>query len=117
MLVESRKLPRAESNTKKPKPTVIPWNNTKLLRSQSINNCVRDIFETSKSMGFVKINLIGASSSGKTVLGDVLAHQLHVLDPTFEVHKLKDSDLIDFKKTIQNLSTNNQILIFDDFQG
>jgi hypothetical protein len=117
MLVESRKLPRAESNTKKPKPTVIPWNNTKLLRSQSINNCVRDIFETSKSMGFVKINLIGASSSGKTVLGDVLAHQLHVLDPTFEVHKLKDSDLIDFKKTIQNLSTNNQILIFDDLSG
>jgi shikimate kinase len=68
-------------------------------------------------MGFVKINLIGASSSGKTVLGDVLAHQLHTLDPTFEVHKLKDSDLIDFKKTIQNLSTNNQILILMIYLG
>lgn len=117
MLVEKRKMARPGSNTKKAKPTVIPWGNTKLLRSQSINTCVKDIYETSKSMGFVKINLIGASSSGKTVLGDVLAHQLHTLDPTFEVHKLKDSDLIDFKKTIQNLSTNNQILIFDDLSG
>ncbi len=117
MLVEQRKVARVESNTKKQKPTVIPWNTTKLIRSQSINTCVRDIFETSKSMGFVKINLIGASSSGKTVLGDVLAHQLHTLDPTFEVHHLKDSDLIDFKKTIQNLSSNNQILIFDDLSG
>ena len=88
-----------------------------MIRSQSINACVDDIYETSRSMGFVKINLIGASSSGKTVLGDVLAHQLHSRDPTFEVHKLKDSDLIDFKKTIQNLSTNNQILIFDDLSG
>ncbi len=117
MLVEKRKLERSKSSTKPQKPTVIPWGNAKLLRSQSINTCVRDIFETSKSMGFVKINLIGASSSGKTVLGDVLAHQLHTLDPTFEVHHFKDSDLIDFKKTIQNLSTNNQILIFDDLSG
>jgi hypothetical protein len=117
MLIEQRKIGRPESNTRKQKPTVIPWGNTKLIRSQSINTCVQDIFETSKSMGFVKINLIGASSSGKTVLGDVLAHQLHVLDPSFEVHKLKDSDLVDFKKTIQGLSTNNQILVFDDLSG
>ncbi len=117
MLIEQRKIGRPESNTRKQKPTVIPWGNTKLIRSQSINTCVQDIFETSKSMGFVKINLIGASSSGKTVLGDVLAHQLHTLDPSFEVHKLKDSDLVDFKKTIQGLSTNNQILVFDDLSG
>jgi len=96
---------------------VINWKDTKMLRSQSINACVQDIFETSKSMGFVKINLIGASSSGKTVLADVLAHQLHVLDPTFEVHSLQDSDLIDFKKTIEGLSSNNQILKFDDLSG
>jgi len=117
MLIEQRVELRPESNTQKQKPVIIPWGNTKLIRGQSINICVNDIYETSKSMGFVKINLIGASSSGKTVLGDVLAHQLHTLDPSFEVHKLKDSDLIDFKKTIENLSTNNQILIFDDLSG
>ncbi len=117
MLIEQRVELRPESNTKKAKPVIIPWGNTKLIRGQSINVCVNDIYETSKSMGFVKVNLIGASSSGKTTLGDVLAHQLHTKDPTFEVHKLKDSDLIDFKKTIQNLSTNNQILIFDDLSG
>ena len=63
------------------------------LRNQSINACVDEIFETSKSMGFVKINLIGASSSGKTVLGSVLAHQLHTRDSTFEVHHFEDKDL------------------------
>ena len=88
-----------------------------MLRNQSINACVDEIFETSKSMGFVKINLIGASSSGKTVLGSVLAHQLHTRDPTFEVHHFEDKDLIDFKTTIQNLSKSNQILIFDDLSG
>ena len=28
-------------------------------------------------MGFIKINLIGASSSGKSTLAEVLCHQLH----------------------------------------
>ena len=67
----TRVIPRGSSK-KKTKPVVIKWNGAKMLRNQSINACVDEIFETSKSMGFVKINLIGASSSGKTVLGSVL---------------------------------------------
>jgi len=88
-----------------------------MLRSQSINACVQEIYESSKSMGFIKINLIGASSSGKTVLSNVLAHQLHSLDSTFEVHHFEDKDLINFKETIGSLSKSNQILIFDDLSG
>ena len=112
----TRVIPRGSSK-KKTKKIVIKWNGVKMLRNQSINACVDEIFETSKSMGFLKINLIGASSSGKTVLGSVLAHQLHTRDETFEVHHFEDKDLIDFKTTIQNLSRNNQILIFDDLSG
>ena len=118
MEVITRIIERPESKTTKDqKPVISPWKNTKLLRSQSINACVNDIYETSQSMFFLKVNLIGASGSGKTTLSDVLAHQLHEKDPTFEVHKLKDEDLIDFKATIQKLSKSNQILVFDDLSG
>jgi len=114
----TRVIPRPVSaNAKKTKPVVIKWNGEKMLRNQSVNACVDEIYETSKSMGFVKVNLIGASSSGKTVLSSVLAHQLHIRDSTFEVHHFEDKDLIDFKTTIQNLSKSNQILVFDDLSG
>ncbi len=107
----------ASERSKKQKPTVIFWKNTKLLRSHSINSPVREIYESSRDMGFLKLNLIGASGSGKTVLSEVLAHQLHSLDSTFEVHFFKDEDLIDFRNTIQGLSKNSQILVFDDLSG
>ena len=123
MVTTERIIPRSTSRKAKQKPTIITWGKTstgqpnKMLRSQSINACVNDIYESSRSMGFIKINLIGASSSGKTTLAEVICHQLHERDPTFEVHYLKDSDLINFKETIQNLSKNNQILAFDDLSG
>ena len=123
MTVTERIIPRLTSSKSKQKPTIITWgkNSTgqpnKFLRSQSINACINDIYESSRSMGFIKINLIGASSSGKTTLAEVICHQLHERDSTFEVHYLKDSDLINFKETIQNLSKNNQILAFDDLSG
>ena len=88
-----------------------------MIASHSINACVREIHESSKSMGFLKVNLIGASSSGKSTLAEVLAHQLHTLDNTFEVHFFEDRDLIDFTSTIQKLSKSNQILVFDDLSG
>lgn len=113
-----RTIDRPESQTaKKNKPVVIKWKGEKMLRQQSINACVNDIFESSKSMEFIKINLIGASSSGKTTLGQVLAHSLHVRDPSFEVHFFQDEELIDFRATIESLSKSNQILVFDDLSG
>jgi len=113
-----RTIERPESLTaKKKKPVVIKWKGEKMLRSQSINACVDDIYESSRSMEFIKINLIGASSSGKTTLGQVLAHSLHEMDSSFEVHFFKDEELIDFRATIESLSPNNQILVFDDLSG
>ncbi len=118
MNVITREVKREESkNSKTGKPVVIKWQGADMIRNQSINACVNEIYESSKSMGFLKINLIGASSSGKTVLSSVLAHQLHTLDPTFEVHFFEDKDLIDFTETIKKLSNQNQILVFDDLSG
>jgi len=118
MQVTTRRIERPESKSSKTgKPVIIQWKKTPLLRSQSINSCVNDIYETSKSMGFLKVNLIGASGSGKSQLSSVLAHSLHERDESFEVHFFEDKDLIDFKTTIQGLSKNNQILVFDDLSG
>ena len=117
MTVTERIIPRPKRKSKSGKPVIIEWKKTPFLRSQSINAAVNDIYESSRSMGFIKINLIGARSSGKTTLAEVLCHSLHELDPSFEVHFLQDSDLISFKETIQNLSKNNQILAFDDLSG
>lgn len=76
-----RTVERPESKTgMRNKPVIIKWKGEKLLRQQSINAAINDIFESSKSMEFVKVNLIGASSSGKTTLGQVLAHGLHERD-------------------------------------
>lgn len=118
MPVITRQIKRKESRASKTgKPVVTKWQDAEMIRSQSINACVNEIYESSKSMGFLKINLIGASSSGKSTLAGVLAHQLHTLDPTFEVHFFEDKDLIDFTATIQKLSKSNQILVFDDLSG
>ena len=108
---------RESKNSKTGKPVVIKWKGADMIASHSINVCVRDIHESSKSMGFVKVNLIGMSSSGKSTLAEVLAHQLHTLDNTFEVHFFEDKDLIDFTATIKKLSKSNQILVFDDLSG
>ena len=108
---------RESKNSKTGKPVVIKWQDVDMIASHSINSCVREIHESSKSMGFLKVNLIGASSSGKSTLAEVLAHQLHTLDNTFEVHFFEDRDLIDFTSTIKKLSKSNQILVFDDLSG
>ena len=100
------------------KPVVIKWQGVPMLRSQSINACVNEILEASKNLSFLKINLIGASGSGKTTLSNVLAHQLHTKSEIpYEVHFFRDEQLINFKETVKGLSSNNQILVFDDLSG
>ncbi len=72
MTVITRIIERKESKASKTgKPVVIKWQDADMIRSQSINACVNEIYESSKSMGFLKVNLIGASSSGKSKLAGV----------------------------------------------
>lgn len=69
MTTTERIIPRSSGGKAKVIPTIIQWgkNSTgqpnRMLRAHSINACVDDIYESSKSMGFIKVNLIGASSS------------------------------------------------------
>ena len=114
----TRAVERPESKSSQTgKPVVIKWNNTPMLRSQSVNAAINDIYESSRSMFFIKVNLVGASGSGKSVLSSVLAHGLHTRDPSFSVHFLQDSDLVNFKETIQRLPKGNVVLVFDDLSG
>lgn len=100
------------------KPTVIEWNGVPMIRAHSINACVDEIIEFNKKRQFLKINLIGMSGSGKTTLSHVLAHQIHTkAEVPYEVKFFKDEQLVNFQATVQSLSNNNQILVFDDLSG
>ena len=115
----TRIIERPESNTgKAQKPVVIKWHGIPMLRSHSVNACVDEILEFNKRRQFVKINLIGSSGSGKTSLMKLLSHQLHTRsDHNYEIRFFKDEDLANFKATVTSLSTNPQILCFDDLSG
>jgi ABC-type oligopeptide transport system ATPase subunit len=63
----------------------------------------------------VRINIIGASGSGKTSLAESIAHLCHTMSEIpYEVKFMQKEDLVDFTATIKSLSSNNQILVFDD---
>lgn len=119
MKVVTNLIQRPETaNTKAQKPTVIEWNGAKMIRAHSINACVDEIIEFNKKRQFLKINLIGMSGSGKTTLSHVLAHQIHTkAEVPYETKFFKDEQLVNFQATVQALSNNNQILIFDDLSG
>ena len=114
VIINNTIIPRSVSPKAAKKPAIIKWNGKRMLRSQSIRAPIKDIYETSRSMDFLKINLIGASGSGKTTLSFVISHGLHILDPTFTIHHLKDEDLINFKETIERLPRGNILIVFDD---
>lgn len=119
MKVVTNLIQRPETTSiKADKPTIIEWNDAKLLRPHSINACVDEIVEFNKKRQFLKINLIGMSGSGKTTLSRVLAHQIHTrAEVPYETKFFKDEQLVNFQATVQALSNNNQILIFDDLSG
>jgi ABC-type dipeptide/oligopeptide/nickel transport system ATPase component len=103
------------SKQAKNKPVIIDWKNTKMVRNHSIRSCVHEILQFSSRLGMVRINIIGASGSGKTSLAETIAHLSHTMsDVPYEVKFMKKEDLVDFTATIKSLSSNNQILVFDD---
>ena len=96
-------------------PTVIEWKGEKMVRGHSIRTCVHEILQFSSRLGMVRVNIVGASGSGKTSLAETLAHLCHTMsDIPYEVKFMQKEDLVDFTATIKSLSSNNQILVFDD---
>lgn len=101
-------------------PVIIKWGKwndkpSPMVRNHSIRACVHEILQFSSRLGMVRINIIGASGSGKTSLAETISHLCHTMsDIPYEVKFMKKEDLIDFTATIKGLSSNNQILVFDD---
>ena len=103
------------------KPVIITWGKNKLgkptqmVRNHSIRSTVHEILEFSSRLGMVRINIIGASGSGKTELSKTICHLVHTMsDIPYQVKFMEKDDLIDFTATIKNLSSNNYVLVFDD---
>ena len=110
---------------KKQKPVIINWGKNKagkpakMVRNHSIRSAVMEILQFSSRLGMVRVNIIGASGSGKTSLSSTISHLLHSMSMEkykvpYEVKFMQKEDLVDFTATIKNLSPNNQILVFDD---
>ena len=110
-----------ERSSKKGKiPVIIEWGKwndkpNKMIRNHSIRSCVKEILATSSRLGMVRINIIGASGTGKTSMAETISHLCHKMsDIPYDVKFMKKADLVDFTATIKSLSSNNQILVFDD---
>ena len=100
---------------KNTKPIIIKWKKAKMVRNHSIRSCVHEILQFSSRLGMVRINIVGASGSGKSSLAETIAHLCHSMsDIPYEVKFMQKEDLLDFTATIKGLSSNNQVLVFDD---
>ncbi len=108
-------------NRKKKIPTLINWGKMKsgkpavMIRNHSIRSTVHEILQFSSRLGMVRVNIVGASGTGKSSLAEVICHLVHSMsDIPYEVKFLKKEDLLDFTKTIESLSSKNYCLVFDD---
>jgi hypothetical protein len=121
ILLESKE----SQNKKKMIPTIINWgknksgNPAKLIRNHSLRACCHEILQFSSRLGMVRINIIGASGSGKTSIAESICHICHVMSMEenkipYQVKFMQKEDLVDFTNTIKNLGSSNWILCFDD---
>ena len=115
MPVITKIIQRTEAKSKSDAPVVITWKGVPMVRNHSIRSAVHEIVQTSSRLGFVKVNIVGASGSGKSSLAETIAHLCHEMaEIPYEVKFMKKEDLVDFHATIKGLSANHQILVFDD---
>jgi hypothetical protein len=108
------------------KPTIISWGKqkdgvtpAKLVRNHSIRACVHEILQTSSRLGMTRLNIIGASGTGKTSLAETIAHLCHSMSMEetgipYSVKFMQKEDLVDFTTTIKNLGSSNYVICFDD---
>ena len=79
------------------RPTIIPWKDTRMIRSHSIGATVQEILQAvavEDSQDVVNINVIGDPSSGKTTFSKCLAHLIHKRSKIpFSVRLFKREDL------------------------
>src|SRR5689334_16758037 len=101
------------------KPNTVKWNGADMIRLQTPKVAIHQIIQHMKRLDYVKIGIIGDPHTGKTTVAKFLAHFLHVmakgeLNINYQVKIFGRDELLNFKRTMNNLPTANYILIFDD---
>lgn len=101
------------------KPMTTKWKGTEIIRLQTPKTAINQIVQFMKRLDYVKIGIIGEPHTGKTTEAKFIAHFLHVmalgeLGINYVVKLFTREELLNFKKTMNNLPTANYILLFDD---
>ncbi len=103
------------SRKSKDKPVIIPWKDTKMIRSQSIRAVAHELKNMSSNQDLISVNVIGKQSTGKTELCKTLAHLIHQMaDEVYNVKIIGRKEFINLEETAASLEPTNHILIFDD---
>jgi|APSaa5957512535_1039671.scaffolds.fasta_scaffold61620_2 hypothetical protein len=121
VILESNESKRGQGK----KPVIISWgedkagNPAKLVRNHSLRSTVHEILQTSSRLGMTRVNIIGASWTGKTSLAESICCLLHSMSMEenkvpYQVKFMQKEDLVDFTTTIKNLGPSNFVLCFDD---
>ena len=107
-------MPNKET-TKSEVPVTLVWQNARMVRSHSIQACVREIVGQNAFNDVVKVNIVGNPGTGKTTLANTLAHLIHKLAKIpYTVKVLGREELINIEETLKNLTPTNHVIIFDD---
>jgi len=107
---------KSQSNiSKRQLPKVIKWKGVNMIRSQSFLATVQEIMDFSSEIDVTKIGIVGDPHSGKTTLGDCIAHCIHTYAKIpYTIRHFKKEDLLNFKETLKTLAPANHILLFGD---
>ena len=97
-------------------PTVTQWKKTKMVRKHSFLAAVKEIIHWSEEIDVTRVGIIGDMHSGKSTMVESIAHAIHKnSNLPWTIKKLGEKELLDFEKSVKNLSGGSAfILIFDD---
>jgi len=96
-------------------PQVIKWNKVNMIRDHSFLATVQEIIDFSSEIDVTKVGIIGDPHSGKTTMGDCIAHCIHKYAKVpYAIRRFKKEDLLNFKDTLKTLSPVNHVLLFGD---
>ena len=114
-----RKTVSYSASDKSKKPTMVEWNDEKMIRDHSVQAVARQIVRTVRRVDVVKINIVGDMGMGKTTLARTISHLIHYYSEKkygipFTVKEFTKDELLDFEATVMKLEPVNTILIFDD---
>jgi len=113
-----------KDNSSRHRPKVIKWKGVSMIRNHSFLATISEIvkvaegvegFAANKGSDAIRIGLVGDTHTGKTTMAEALAHAIHKKSKLpWIVKRFSKEQLVEFKKTLLELTPTNHILIFDD---